>query len=113
MGSSLAATYLDNPTARRLLTAQLERVKLHVEATTNGEEAIAAWEKHGPGYFQAAMFDYRTFGGSPTLLVQHPLDLLDMPVCDGVEAARRIRALEVEREYDVILPSKPTAWTSL
>ena len=32
--------------------------------------------------------------------------LLDMPICDGVEAARRIRAAEVERGYDVILPSK-------
>lgn len=32
-----------------------------------------------------------------------------MPVCDGVEAARRIRALEAERGYDVKLPSKPAA----
>ena len=29
-----------------------------------------------------------------------------MPICDGVEAARRIRALEVERGYDARLPSK-------
>ena len=51
---------LDNPVARKLLKAQLERVRLQVEATTNGEEAIGAWEKYGPGYFQAAMFDHRT-----------------------------------------------------
>ena len=50
---------LDNPIARRLLKAQLERVNLQVETTTNGEEAIAAWEKDGPGYFRAAMFDHR------------------------------------------------------
>lgn len=33
-----------------------------------------------------------------------------MPICDGVEAARRIRALEVERGYDIVLPSKYTAF---
>ena len=108
MNSSLATVYSDNPIARKLLTAQLERVKIQVEATTNGEEAIAAWEKHGPGYFQAAMFDHRMFGNPPTLFPTNSLDLLDMPVCDGVEAVRRIRALEAEREYNIILPSKPT-----
>lgn len=39
-------------------------MKLQVEATTNGEEAIAAWEKYGPGHFQAGMFDHRTFSDS-------------------------------------------------
>lgn len=63
MDSFLATTRLDNPIARKLLKAQLERVKLQVETTDNGEEAITAWEKHGPGYFQAAMFDHRTFNG--------------------------------------------------
>jgi len=29
-----------------------------------------------------------------------------MPVCDGVEAVKRIRTLEVERGYDIVLPSK-------
>src|ERR1700684_675885 len=29
-----------------------------------------------------------------------------MPICDGVEAARRIRTFEMERRYDIILPSK-------
>lgn len=52
---------LDNSIARKLLKAQLERMKLQVEVTINGEEAVAAWEKQGPGYFQAAMFDHRTF----------------------------------------------------
>jgi CheY-like chemotaxis protein len=101
--------HLDNPIARKLLKTQLERVKLQVEATTNGEEAIAAWEKHGPGYFQAAMFDHRMFYRSRSFLVQGSLGFLDMPVCDGVEAARRIRALEVERRYDARLPSKLVA----
>jgi CheY-like chemotaxis protein len=29
-----------------------------------------------------------------------------MPICDGVEAARRIRALEIQRKIKVSLPSK-------
>lgn len=29
-----------------------------------------------------------------------------MPICDGVEAVKRIRALEVERGYHMLLPSK-------
>ena len=108
MDSSLALARSDNPVARKLLKAQLERVKLQVETTTNGEEAIAAREKYGPGHFQAAMFDHRTFDGPPTCLffVQGSFDLSDMPVCDGVQAARRIRVLEAERGYDPILPSK-------
>ena len=104
--AALTASHLDNPIARKLLKAQLERVKLQFEATTNGEEAIAAWENHGPGYFHAAMFDHRTIGGSLTLFSSSSLNFSDMPVCDGVEAAKRIRALEVERGYDILLPSK-------
>ena len=82
-------------------------MKLQVEATTNGEEAIAAWEKYGPGYFQAAMFDHRKFDDPPIIRVrvQYRFDLSDMPICDGVEASKRIRALEVERGYDILLPS--------
>jgi len=67
--SPLTPACSDNPIARKLLKAQLERAKLQVEATTNGEEAIAAWEKHGPGHFQAAMFDHRMFDGPPTCLL--------------------------------------------
>ena len=83
----------------------MERVKLRVEATINGEEAIAAWEKHGPGYFHAAMFDHRTIYGYLTLFIANSLGFLDMPICDGVEASRRIRALEAEGGY-VRLPSE-------
>ena len=70
MDSNLTISYSDNPIARKLLKAQLERVKLQVEATTNGEEAIAAWEKHGPGYFHMALFDHRTVDGSLPFLSQ-------------------------------------------
>ena len=81
-------------------------MKLQVEATTNGAEAIAAWEKYGPGHFHAAMFDHRTTYGYLTLFVSNSLGFLDMPICDGVEASRRIRALEAERGNDIRLPSE-------
>lgn len=36
-----------------------------------------------------------------------------MPICDGVEAARRIRALEAKRGNGIILPSKHVACDGL
>ncbi|KAJ2919335.1 hypothetical protein MD484_g1075, partial [Candolleomyces efflorescens] len=76
----------DNPIAQNLLVKQLERYQLKVTATSNGEEAVAAWEGHDPGYFSVALFDHH------------------MPICDGVEAAKRIRVLERKRKVPVILP---------
>lgn len=49
----------DNPIAQNLLVKQLERYQLKVTATSNGEEAVAAWESHEPGYFSVALFDHR------------------------------------------------------
>ncbi|TBU58822.1 histidine kinase [Dichomitus squalens] len=76
----------DNPVAQKLLMKQLERYELNVVATSNGEEAIAEWERHEPGYFSIAMFDHH------------------MPICDGVEACKRIRVLEGKRKVPVLLP---------
>ncbi|KAH9945631.1 histidine kinase [Amylocystis lapponica] len=76
----------DNPVAQKLLVKQLERYDLNVVATSNGEEAIAEWEAHEPGYFSAAMFDHH------------------MPICDGVEACKRVRILENKRKVPVSLP---------
>jgi len=76
----------DNPLAQNVLIKQLERYKLSVTATSNGEEAITEWEAHEPGYFSAALFDHH------------------MPICDGVEAAKRLRLLESKRKCSVILP---------
>ena len=50
---------IDNPVAQKLLVKQLERYELNVVATSNGEEAIAEWESHEPGYFSVALFDHR------------------------------------------------------
>ena len=52
----------DNPVAQKLLVKQLERYDLNVIATSNGEEAIAEWERHEPGYFSVALFDHRAYG---------------------------------------------------
>jgi CheY-like chemotaxis protein len=76
----------DNPVAQKLLVKQLQRFDLDVIATSNGEEAIAEWERHEAGYFSLAMFDHH------------------MPVCDGVEAAKRLRSLENRRKVSDFLP---------
>ncbi|KAH8992121.1 hypothetical protein EDB92DRAFT_1945661 [Lactarius akahatsu] len=76
----------DNPVAQKLLVRQLQRYDLNVVATSNGEEAITEWERHEPGYFSLAMFDHH------------------MPICDGVEAAKRLRSLENRRKVSEFLP---------
>jgi CheY-like chemotaxis protein len=76
----------DNPIAQNLLVKQLQRLELNVIATNNGEEAIAEWEAHAPGFFSVALFDHH------------------MPICDGVEAAKRLRALENKRKRSILLP---------
>ncbi|KIP05676.1 hypothetical protein PHLGIDRAFT_128752 [Phlebiopsis gigantea 11061_1 CR5-6] len=76
----------DNDIARKLLIRQLEKFDLNVVATTNGEEAVMQWESRGPGYFSIALFDHH------------------MPICDGVEACKRIRLLESARRTGTLLP---------
>ncbi|KAH9964567.1 hypothetical protein BC827DRAFT_1265837 [Russula dissimulans] len=76
----------DNPVAQKLLVKQLQRYNLNVVATSNGEEAITEWERREPGYFSLAMFDHH------------------MPICDGVEAAKRLRSLENRRKVSEFLP---------
>ncbi|KAI0286668.1 histidine kinase [Russula aff. rugulosa BPL654] len=76
----------DNPVAQKLLIKQLQRFDLNVIATSNGEEAITEWERHETGYFSLAMFDHH------------------MPICDGVEAAKRLRSIENRRNVSEFLP---------
>ncbi|KAI8374713.1 uncharacterized protein BYT42DRAFT_577365 [Radiomyces spectabilis] len=66
----------DNPVAQKLLLKQLTRLGFQVECANNGQEAVEAWLKHPVGYFTMAFFDHH------------------MPVCDGVEATKRIRQIE-------------------
>ncbi|TRM62878.1 histidine kinase [Schizophyllum amplum] len=76
----------DNIVSQNLLVKQLEKYQLKVTATSNGSEAIAEWEAHEPGYFSIALFDHH------------------MPICDGVEATKRLRILENKRKSPVVLP---------
>ncbi|KAJ7071393.1 hypothetical protein C8F01DRAFT_1110373 [Mycena amicta] len=76
----------DNKIAQDLLVKQLQKHDLNVVATSDGNEALAEWQKHEPGYFSVALFDHH------------------MPVCDGVEAAKRLRHLEQKRKAPVSLP---------
>ncbi|KAJ7356807.1 dual-domain HisK/Mak2 protein kinase [Mycena albidolilacea] len=76
----------DNLIAQNVLVKQLQRHDLNVVATSDGNEALAEWQKHEPGYFSVALFDHH------------------MPVCDGVEAAKRLRILEGKRKAAVSLP---------
>ncbi|KAJ7456503.1 dual-domain HisK/Mak2 protein kinase [Mycena latifolia] len=76
----------DNLIAQNLLVKQLQKHDLNVVATSDGNEALAEWQKHEPGYFSVALFDHH------------------MPVCDGVEAAKRLRHLEEKRKAPIALP---------
>ncbi|KAJ7748524.1 hypothetical protein DFH07DRAFT_747280 [Mycena maculata] len=76
----------DNLMAQNLLVKQLQKHDLNVVATSDGNEALAEWQKHEPGYFSVALFDHH------------------MPVCDGVEATKRLRHLEEKRKAPVALP---------
>jgi CheY-like chemotaxis protein len=51
---------LDNPIANQLLVRQLQRYRVNVVTTTDGEAAFKEWEKRGPGFFTFALFDHRT-----------------------------------------------------
>ncbi|KAI5123720.1 hypothetical protein M0805_000314 [Coniferiporia weirii] len=76
----------DNPVAQKILKQQLERERLIVSAASNGNEAVQEWESHEPGYFSIALFDHH------------------MPLCDGIEACKRIRLLESKRRISLTLP---------
>jgi len=63
---------------------------------------ILEWEKHEPGYYSLALFDHREYKYIGHLLFS--IITSDMPICDGVEAAKRLRLLENKRKTSVYLP---------
>jgi PAS domain S-box-containing protein len=65
----------DNPTNRRVIEAILSSAGVEMTLTTNGKEALDAWEE---GPYDVVLMD------------------IAMPVMDGVEAATAIRAREIE-----------------
>ncbi|KAI8329760.1 hypothetical protein BC941DRAFT_476131 [Chlamydoabsidia padenii] len=69
----------DNMVAQKLLRKQLEKMGFVVESANNGEEAVQLYEQRPMEYFSLGLFDHH------------------MPKCDGVEATKRIRQLEISR----------------
>ncbi|KAI8391262.1 uncharacterized protein BYT42DRAFT_489941 [Radiomyces spectabilis] len=72
----------DNMVAQKLLRKQLEKMGFIVESANNGEEAVQLWQQRSPQHFCIGFFDHH------------------MPKCDGVEATKRIRALERENNIE-------------
>ena len=66
------------------------------------------WESQGPGYFSIALFDHRAYISPWPMYFFSHTDYYptDMPICDGVEACKRIRVLENKRRMGTPLPSE-------
>lgn len=117
---------LDNPIAQGLLVKQLERYQLNVTATGNGDEALAGECSYNIGFLcSSTAHALCRMGVARTWLFQRcavwsprvciPIlyivntdtgTWLDMPICDGVEAAKRIRVMENKRKTSTTLPSE-------
>ncbi|KAI9307663.1 hypothetical protein BJ944DRAFT_261543 [Cunninghamella echinulata] len=76
----------DNMVAQKLLRKQLEKIGFKVESANNGEEAVELYQQRPSDHFSIGFFDHH------------------MPKCDGVEATKRIRALESQSSYTHRLP---------
>lgn len=72
----------DNGALQRIMAALLTELGCDVTLAVNGEDAVATYRSHPPGYFDICFMDLR------------------MPILDGIQATRAIRA----RDQGVHLP---------
>lgn len=75
----------DNDVNAKITSAVLAKRGAVVERARDGQEAVDLFEQHERGYYDVVLMDIR------------------MPVVDGWEAARRIRALETDAAPRVVL----------
>lgn len=73
---------------------------------------MTEWESHEPGYFSVALFDHRKCYrcGRNSL---YSLYCPDMPICDGVEACKRVRVLENKRRVPILMPSELSPFAAI
>ncbi|KAF4964255.1 hypothetical protein FSARC_7809 [Fusarium sarcochroum] len=81
----------DNPINLKMLTCFMKKLKQPYRTATNGQDAVLSY-KESPGHFRYILMD------------------ISMPVMDGLEATRQIRAFE---RYNNIPPSLVLAITGL
>lgn len=62
------------------------------------------WESHEPGYFSIALFDHRKHLHM-SCPIKSQMATLDMPICDGIEACKRVRLLEGRKKVTTTIPS--------